>query len=98
MENRFVDLKHGSVDGLPFESDTFDKAMAINSMQIWWDAVAGLRQMRRVLKSWRHGRTRLYPYSGQPSEGLTEKIMAARFTQAHVVEKDKDICALALKP
>ena len=51
MENRFVDLKHGSVDSLPFESDTFDKAMAINSMQIWWDAVAGLRQMRRVLKS-----------------------------------------------
>ena len=29
---------------------------------------------------------------------MTEKIMAARFIQAHVVEKDKDICALALKP
>ena len=38
------------------------------------------------------------PYSGQPSEGLTEELMAAGLTTAHVVEKDKDICAVALKP
>jgi len=72
--------------------------MAINSMQIWRDAVGGLRQMRRVLRSGGTVALGFTPYSGQPSEGLTEKIMAARFTQAHVVEKDKDICALALKP
>ena len=72
--------------------------MAINSMQIWRDAVGGLRQMRRVLRSGGTVALGFTPYSGQPSEGLTEKIMAARFIQAHVVEKDKDICALALKP
>ena len=71
--------------------------MAINSMQIWRDAVGGLRQMRRVLRSGGTVALGFTPYSGQPSEGLTEKIMAARFTQAHVVETDKDICALALK-
>ena len=37
--------------GRQLESATFDKVMAINSMQIWRDAVGGLRQMRRVLKS-----------------------------------------------
>lgn len=27
---------------MPYESATFDKALAINSMQVWPDAVAGL--------------------------------------------------------
>jgi ubiquinone/menaquinone biosynthesis C-methylase UbiE len=36
---------------LLFEDDTFDKALAINSMQVWADAMAGLREIRRVLKS-----------------------------------------------
>src|SRR5260370_25160142 len=40
-----VELRHGSVN------NTFDKAMAVNSMQIWPDTIAGLREMRRVLKS-----------------------------------------------
>jgi hypothetical protein len=38
-----VELRHGSVDDLPFADDTFEKAMAINSMQIWPDVAAGLR-------------------------------------------------------
>jgi ubiquinone/menaquinone biosynthesis C-methylase UbiE len=36
-----VDLRHGSVDSLPFEDGTFDKALAINSMQVWPDASGG---------------------------------------------------------
>jgi ubiquinone/menaquinone biosynthesis C-methylase UbiE len=51
IENGRVELWRGSVEDLPFAGDTFDKAMAINSMQIWPGAVAGLREMRRVLKS-----------------------------------------------
>ena len=37
-------------------------------------------------------------YSGQPNEGLTELLMAAGFTNAIVVAKDKWFCALASKP
>jgi SAM-dependent methyltransferase len=38
-----VDLRRGSVASLPFADDTFDKAVAINSMQLWPDAGAGSR-------------------------------------------------------
>ena len=45
-----VELQQGSVERLPFADATFDKALAINSMQVWPDAVAGLRELCRVLK------------------------------------------------
>jgi hypothetical protein len=38
------------------------------------------------------------PYSGQKNEGLTEKLIAAGFTKAHVLEKARNFCALATKP
>jgi len=93
-----VDLRHGSVERLPFEDNTFDKALAINSMQIWPDAVGGLQEMRRVMRA--DGRVALgfTPYSGQPNSGLTETLTAAGFTQAHVVDSDEGFCAPAIKP
>jgi ubiquinone/menaquinone biosynthesis C-methylase UbiE len=30
-----VELRHGSVESLPFDDNRFDKALAINSMQYW---------------------------------------------------------------
>jgi ubiquinone/menaquinone biosynthesis C-methylase UbiE len=93
-----VELRHGSVNSLPFGDNTFDKAMAVNSMQIWPDAVAGLREMRRVMKSGGTIALGFTPYSGQKNEGLTDELTAAGFTKAYVVEKDRNFCALATKP
>jgi SAM-dependent methyltransferase len=77
-----VDLRHGSVVSLPFDDNSIDKALAINSMQVWPDAVAGLREIRRVMKP----------------GGWIALLIAAGFTKAHVVETDKGFCALATKP
>ena len=71
--------------------------MAINSMQIWRDAVGGLRQMRRVLRSGGTVALGFTPYSGQRNEGLVEALTAAGFARAHVVASDKGFCALAAK-
>jgi ubiquinone/menaquinone biosynthesis C-methylase UbiE len=38
IESGRVDLRYGSVESLSFEDNTFDKALAINSMQVWPDA------------------------------------------------------------
>jgi hypothetical protein len=66
-------------------------------MQYWPQAVAGLREVQRVMKV--NGRIALgfTPYSGQSAKGLTEALAAAGFEQAHVVESDKGLCALATK-
>jgi ubiquinone/menaquinone biosynthesis C-methylase UbiE len=50
IKARRVDLRLGSAGSLPFEDNVFDKVLAINSMQIWPDAVAGLCEMERVTK------------------------------------------------
>jgi ubiquinone/menaquinone biosynthesis C-methylase UbiE len=93
-----VDLRHRSVESCPFEDNTFDKALAINSMQIWPDAVGGLKEIRRVMRSGGRVALGFTPYSGQPNSGLTETLNEAGFTQTHVVESDEGFCALATKP
>jgi ubiquinone/menaquinone biosynthesis C-methylase UbiE len=93
-----VDLRSGSVEHLPFDDNAFDEALAINSMQVWPDSAAGLREMRRVMKPGGRVALGFTPYSGQQNQGLTQTLAAAGFTKATVVEKDRWFCALALKP
>ena len=98
IQNGRVDLRRGSIDSLPFDNNSFDKALAINSMQVWPDPTIGLREMRRVMKPGAQIALGFTRYSGHPKKGLTETLMAAGFMKANVVEKDNWFCALALKP
>jgi ubiquinone/menaquinone biosynthesis C-methylase UbiE len=41
MKSGRVDVRHGTVECLPFADETFDKALAINSMQVWTDVEQG---------------------------------------------------------
>jgi ubiquinone/menaquinone biosynthesis C-methylase UbiE len=86
------------VESLPFDDNSFDKALAINSMQVWPDAVAGLREIQRVVKPGGKIALGFTPYSGQPNKGLTEALLAAGFMKARVVETAKGFCALANRP
>jgi ubiquinone/menaquinone biosynthesis C-methylase UbiE len=93
-----VDLRQGSVESLPFTDVSFDKALAINSMQLWPNAVAGLCEIKRVMKSGGTVAMGFTRYSGQPNEGLTETLMAAGFANVRMAEADCGFCALAIKP
>ncbi len=98
LRDRRVDLRTGSVESLPFADETFDKAFAINSMQVWPDARGGLREIRRVLK---HGGRIALGFtvnSGQPKEGVTESLAAAGFVQSQILDKSKLFCAVATNP
>jgi ubiquinone/menaquinone biosynthesis C-methylase UbiE len=92
-----VDLRHGSVESLPFDSGSFDGALSINSMQVWPDPVAGLQEIRRVLRPGATLALGFTPYSGQPREGVAETLEAAGFAEMQVVEIDAGFCVLATK-
>jgi ubiquinone/menaquinone biosynthesis C-methylase UbiE len=92
-----VELRQGSVERLPFADGIFDKALAINSMHVWTDALAGLCEMRRVMKSGGTIALGFTPHSGQRNEGLTERLTDAGFVQAHMTSKDENFCAIAVK-
>ena len=94
-----VDLQWGSVESLPFKDSTFDKALAINSMHVWPDAITGLGEIRRVMKSGGRIALGFTPYSGQSKHGLTNTLVSAGFVKARLVEKETTgFCALAIKP
>jgi len=92
-----VELRPASVERLPFDNDTFDKALSINSMQVWPDARAGLREILRVMRP--HGRLALAftRHSGQSKQGLTDVVTTAGFVDAHLVDLDGDFCVLATR-
>jgi ubiquinone/menaquinone biosynthesis C-methylase UbiE len=98
LRSRRVDLRYGSVERLPFTDETFDKALAINSMQAWQDAGAGLREIRRVLKHGGNVALGFTVNSGQPKEGVAELLAAAGFAQPRIVDRSKLFCAIATKP
>jgi SAM-dependent methyltransferase len=45
-----VNLQQGKVSDLPYEDDSFDKAMTIHCIYFWANAIACLQEIRRILK------------------------------------------------
>jgi ubiquinone/menaquinone biosynthesis C-methylase UbiE len=98
IEAGAVDLRRGTVESMPFANDGFDTALAINSMQVWPDASAGLREIRRVLRAGGRVALAFTPHARQPRAGVPEMLSANGFDQARLVELRGGFCALARKP
>jgi ubiquinone/menaquinone biosynthesis C-methylase UbiE len=98
IERGVVDLRLGAAEKLPFEDGAFHAVLAINSMQVWPDIMAGLREMRRVIRSGDRVALGFTPYSGRPTAGVPELLSAAGFAQVRVVDTEHGFCVLALKP
>ena len=98
IEKGRVNLRHGSVECLPYEGNSFDKALAINSLQMWSHPTTSLREMGRVLTTDGSIALGFTPYAGQSKSGLSELLTAAGFIDVKVVESVLGFCALAVKP
>jgi ubiquinone/menaquinone biosynthesis C-methylase UbiE len=93
-----VELRVGTAATLPFAANTFDKALAINSMQVWPDAVASLQEVRRVLKPGGILALAFTPHSGQQRSGLEDLVAAAGFAETQVAKRHANIFLRARKP
>lgn len=99
IRSRHVELRCSGVEHVPFPDESFDKALAINSMQVWPDAAAGLAEIWRVMKPGGILALGFTSYSGRSKDGLTDLLGAAGFTDTRlVVEQGQGFCALARKP
>jgi len=92
-----VDLRYDSADEIPSEDAVFDKIFSINSMQVWPDAAAGLREMRRVLKPGGRIAIAFTPIAGQSRDELRPLLEMVGFDDIRVEEREIGVCAIAEK-
>ena len=103
-----VQLHQGSALALPFEDASFEKVLTINSVQIWPDSFAGIKEMQRVLKPgglinvalqpvW----VRTDPEVRKIGEDLVELLKRASFQQTRLEFKPMKpmacVCTLGIK-
>ncbi len=90
-----VELRQASAEQLPFPDACFDKALAVNSMQLWPDVPAGLRELSRVLRHGGRVVLAFTTYSGQRREGIDQLLASAGFRDCQLVETPGAFCVLA---
>jgi ubiquinone/menaquinone biosynthesis C-methylase UbiE len=89
-----VELHLGSVDRLPFGDASFDKAMTMNSLHLWPDPVAGLREIKRTLLTGGRIAVAITRFSYASPAKFESHLMNSGFTDVSVYEGDPGICAL----
>jgi ubiquinone/menaquinone biosynthesis C-methylase UbiE len=93
IEARHVQLHHGSVEKLPLPDATFDKAMIMNSLHLWPDAVAGLAEIRRTLRAGGRIAIAITRFSSAPSDKFEQYLIEAGFTDVRVHTGEPGTCA-----
>jgi ubiquinone/menaquinone biosynthesis C-methylase UbiE len=98
MGNGRIELRPGCAGHLPYAAESFDKAMALNSMQVWPDALAGLREMWRVLKPGGRVALAFTRHSGQRCNGVPDAVVTAGFTDWRIIGAEDAFCVVAERP
>jgi len=93
-----IEVHYGSASALPIPDETFDGAFSINSMQLWPDAVAGLREIRRVLKAGGKVALGFTAHAGQAAEALPGLATAAGLHPIELKQSTLGVCLVAVKP
>ena len=89
-----VELRLGTVDKLPFEDATFDKAMAMNSLHLWSKPVAGLTEVRRTLRPGGRIAVAITRFSYASPDKFEPYLIDSGFADIGVHTSDKGTCAL----
>ena len=94
IEAGHVEIHRGSVEKLPFKAATFDKAMTMNSLHLWSDPVAGLREIRRTLRPGGRMAVAITRFSYASPDKFEQHLMEAGFRDVSIHTGEPGICAL----
>jgi ubiquinone/menaquinone biosynthesis C-methylase UbiE len=89
-----VELRLGSVDQLPFDDATFDKAMTMNSLHLWPDPVIGLKEVRRTLRAGGRIAVAITRFSYASPDKFEGHLIDSGFTDVSFHTGDTGTCAL----
>jgi len=88
-----VALRLGTADKLPFQDATFDKAMTMNSLHLWPDPVAGLREVRRTLRPGGRIAVAITRFSYASPDDFEQQLIASGFANVSVQRGKVGTCA-----
>lgn len=94
IEAGHIELHLSSADKLPFDGATFDKALTMNSLYLWPDPVAGLREVRRTLRAGGRIAIAITRFSYASPAKFESHLMDAGFAEVSVHTGEPGVCAL----
>ena len=89
-----VELHRGSVEKLPFDDNTFDNAMTMNSLHLWPDPVAGLREIKRCVRAGGHIAVAFTRFSYVSADRFEGHLIDSGFNDVNLFTSDHGTCAL----
>ena len=89
-----VELHYSSANKLPFDDATFDKAMTMNSLHLWPDPLAGLREIRRTLRTGGRIAVAITRFSYASPDKFEQLLTDAGFADVNVHTGEPGTCAL----
>jgi SAM-dependent methyltransferase len=93
-----VQLHHGRVERLPFDDQVFDKAMSMNSLHLWPDPIAGLRELRRTLRPGGRIAVAFTRFSYVSADKFESQLLKAGFADVNIHMDESGTCALGHVP
>jgi ubiquinone/menaquinone biosynthesis C-methylase UbiE len=89
-----VEFRLGAVDKLPIDDATFDVAMTLNSLHLWPNPVAGLREVRRTLRPSGRIAVAITRFSYASPDKFEHYLSDSGFTDVSIHTGDVGTCAL----
>jgi len=94
IESGCIELHLGSAEKLPFDEAMFDKAMTMNSLHLWPNPVAGLREIKRILRPGGRIAVAFTRFSYTAADKFESHLMDAGFVDVSVHTGEPGTCAL----